>query len=151
MTALTLDRAERLELKARAHHLHPVVLLGANGLTPAVVKEIDRALTAHGLIKVRVPGDDRAARETVYAQITEQLSAALVAAVGKLAILYRPQPDEKQARAETAPPRSFKAPARPPRSRQPADTGRNKSFPDQRDLRRSTRPQGARGRSGGRS
>jgi putative YhbY family RNA-binding protein len=108
MTALTLSRDERLDLRARAHHLPPVVLLGTSGLTPAVLKEVDRALTAHGLIKVRVPGDDRAAREAIYSQITEQLAAALVAAVGKLAILYRPQPDKVQAAA---------APARRPRSR----------------------------------
>lgn len=95
MPALPLARDERLRLKARAHHLQPVVLLGANGLTPAVLREIDRALTAHELIKVRVPGDDRAAREAIYAQVADDLSAACVAAIGKLAIFYRPQPEEE--------------------------------------------------------
>ncbi|MCE2969970.1 MAG: YhbY family RNA-binding protein [Burkholderiales bacterium] len=95
MPALPLARDERLRLKARAHHLQPVVLLGANGLTPAVLREIDRALTAHELIKVRVPGDDRAAREAIYAQVADDLSAACVAAIGKLAIFYRPRPEEE--------------------------------------------------------
>jgi RNA-binding protein len=96
MSALSLTRDERLRLKARAHHLQPVVLLGANGLTPAVLREIDRALAAHELIKVRVPGDDRAAREAIYAQVADDLSAACVAAIGKLAIFYRPRPDEEE-------------------------------------------------------
>ena len=51
MSQLVLDRNARLLLQAKAHHLDPVVLLGGNGLTEAVIKEVDRALTAHGLIK----------------------------------------------------------------------------------------------------
>lgn len=105
MPALPLARDERLRLKARAHHLQPVVLLGANGLTPAVLREIDRALTAHELIKVRVPGDDRAAREAIYAQVADDLSAACVAAIGKLAIFYRPRPDEEEPPARATKPR----------------------------------------------
>ena len=58
MSQLVLDRNARLLLQAKAHHLDPVVLLGGNGLTEAVIKEVDRALTAHGLIKVKVPSDD---------------------------------------------------------------------------------------------
>lgn len=105
MPQLEVTRDERLQLKARAHALNPVVLLGANGLTPAVMKEIDRALTAHELIKVRVPGDDRAAREAIYTQIAEDLSAACVAAIGKLAIFYRPRPDEEEPPARATKPR----------------------------------------------
>ena len=52
MSQLVLDRNARLLLQAKAHHLDPVVLLGGNGLTEAVIKEVDRALTAHGLIKM---------------------------------------------------------------------------------------------------
>ncbi len=75
MTELTLTRDERLTLRARAHPLRPVVLLGGAGLTDAVLKETDRALAAHELIKVRVPGDDRDAREAIAAQIAGQLDA----------------------------------------------------------------------------
>jgi len=103
MPQLELTRDERLLLKARAHHLQPVVLLGANGLTPAVLREIDRALTAHELIKVRVPGDDRAEREAIYAQVADDLSAACVAAIGKLAIFYRPRPDDEEPPASAKP------------------------------------------------
>ncbi len=109
MAELTLTRDERLELKARAHHLDPVVLLGAQGLTEAVMKEIDRALKSHELIKVRVPGDDRDERQEMYAAIAEQLGAARVQSIGKLLVFWRPLPPE-----ELAPARSPKAPAHAP-------------------------------------
>jgi putative YhbY family RNA-binding protein len=110
MTQLTLTPHERQELKGRAHRLNPVVLLGAGGLTEAVFKEVDRALNAHGLIKIKVPGDERAAREDIFVQLAERLSAARVQTIGKILVLYRPQPD-----ALAVPPtRSPKAPARPP-------------------------------------
>lgn len=62
MTDTKLNTKEILELKARAHHLNPVVMVGQQGLTDSVIRETDAALTAHELIKVRVLGDDRAER-----------------------------------------------------------------------------------------
>lgn len=94
MNRLTLSRDQRLSLRARAHHLKPVVLLGAAGLTEAVLKETDRALTAHALIKVRVPGDDRDERESIGSAMADRLGAALVQVIGKLLVLYRPPPPE---------------------------------------------------------
>jgi putative YhbY family RNA-binding protein len=94
MAEIRLTAKERQALKARAHPLKPVVLLGAAGLTAAVVKEIDRALAAHELIKVKVPGDDRGEREAVFAALAADLSAARVQAIGKLLVLFRPAPDE---------------------------------------------------------
>ena len=108
MAELVLTRDERLRLRARAHHLNPVVLLGAAGLTEAVFKETDRALAAHELIKVRIPGDDRDEREAIGAQLADRLEAARVQVIGKLLILFRPRPEEeKAAKAVEAP--------RPPR------------------------------------
>lgn len=95
MSELILDRDQRLALRARAHHLRPVVLLGAAGLTEAVFKEADRALAAHELIKVRIPSDDREERERVYAEIADRLGAARIQAIGKLVVLYRPRPEEE--------------------------------------------------------
>lgn len=115
MTELMLTRDERLALRGRAHHLNPVVLLGAAGLTDAVLKETDRALAAHELIKVRVPGDDREAREAIAVQITEQLGAARVQVIGKLLVLYRPRPAE-DGEPRTAP-ASGKAPGKRPAAR----------------------------------
>ena len=64
MSEITLSRDARLTLRAQAHHLNPVVLLGASGLTEAVMKEIDRELKAHELIKVRVPTAKNAKRSS---------------------------------------------------------------------------------------
>ena len=92
MPQIQLTPAERREQRAAAHHLDPVVLIGGDGLTPAVKKEIDAALNAHGLIKVRVFNDDRAARELMYQELTAELNAAPIQHIGKLLVLWRPQP-----------------------------------------------------------
>jgi putative YhbY family RNA-binding protein len=92
MTALTLTPAERKAHRADAHHLEPVVMIGNDGLTPAVLKEIDGALNSHGLIKVRVFSDDRAARAALLTDLAERLGAAPVQHIGKLLVLWRPLP-----------------------------------------------------------
>jgi putative YhbY family RNA-binding protein len=97
MTALTLTPAQRKEHRGAAHHLDPVVMVGADGLTPAVLKEADLALKAHGLIKVRVLSDDRAGREAVLAQLADGLNAAPVQHIGKLLVLWRPLPPKPKA------------------------------------------------------
>jgi putative YhbY family RNA-binding protein len=95
MTALTLTPAQRKEHRSSAHHLNPVVLVGNDGLTPAVRREIDGALNAHGLIKVRVFSDDRAARDALLAQLADELGAAPVQHIGKLLVLWRPIPPKE--------------------------------------------------------
>jgi len=98
MPAIQLSVAERKTHRAEAHHLDPVVMVGNDGLTPAVKKETDAALNAHGLIKVRVLGDDREERETIFQQLAEELNAAPIQHIGKLLVLWRPKP--KKAKAE---------------------------------------------------
>lgn len=88
---LKLTPAERSELRSEAHALKPIVLIGEAGLTPAVIKEIDAGLNAHGLIKVRVFGDDREARIDMYDTICTELKAAPVQHIGKLLVIYRPK------------------------------------------------------------
>ncbi|HNH88689.1 MAG TPA: ribosome assembly RNA-binding protein YhbY, partial [Thiobacillaceae bacterium] len=85
-----LTPEQRKFLKAQAHPLKPVVMIGAQGLTEAVIKEAGRALVAHELIKVRVLGDDREAREAYLAELCAALDAAPVQHIGKLLLLYRP-------------------------------------------------------------
>ncbi len=97
MPAIELNTAERRALRADAHHLDPVVMIGGDGLTPAVSKETDAALKAHGLIKVRVLGDDRAAREAIFAQLCDELNAAPIQHIGKLLVLWRPIPEKETA------------------------------------------------------
>ena len=110
MSAIQLTPAERTIHRANAHHLDPVVMVGNDGVTPAVIKEIDLALNSHGLIKVRVLGDDRDSRETMFHGLCEQLHAAPIQHIGKLLVLWRPQPvKEKKTDPEKLPgPREFK-------------------------------------------
>ncbi len=100
MAEIPLTPKERQVLKGRAHGLDPVVLLGAQGLSEAVVKEIDRALTAHELIKVRVPGDEREQREALFVAVADRLGAARVQAIGKLLVFYRPKPERTRGRTD---------------------------------------------------
>lgn len=100
MPAITLTPAQRKALRADAHHLDPVVLIGSDGLTPAVIKETDAALKAHGLIKVRVFSDDREARETIWATLCDTLGAAPIQHIGKLLILWRPVPAKQKEAVE---------------------------------------------------
>lgn len=100
MTAIVLTPAQRKEHRAGAHHLEPVVMVGADGLTPAVEREVDGALKAHGLIKVRVFSDDRAAREAMLATLADKLGAAPIQHIGKLLVLWRPLPPREKTERE---------------------------------------------------
>jgi RNA-binding protein len=98
---IKLTPAERSALRAEAHGLNPVVMIGEAGMTESVMKEIASSLDAHGLIKVRVFGDDREARIAIYEQICEELEAAPVQHIGKLLVLYRPKADTVKERTTT--------------------------------------------------
>jgi RNA-binding protein len=90
--------AERKALKARAHSLHPILRLGEKGLTDAVLAEIDHALGAHELIKIRAAPLNRDEREVALASICERTGAQAVQHIGKMLIVYRqkPQPEAPQ-------------------------------------------------------
>lgn len=88
---LPLSAADRKELKAMAHHLDPVVMIGDKGLSPSVFSEIGGALKSHALIKIRVAGDDRDARLDMLAKICSQLACEKVQTIGKLLVVYRPK------------------------------------------------------------
>ena len=91
-----LTTRERAHLKARAHALEPVVQVGSAGLTDTLVAEVDRALTAHELIKVKIGAADRDERVAIGDEICARTGAAAVHRVGKVLILWRPRPDEPQ-------------------------------------------------------
>ena len=91
MTALSITPQQRKSLKADAHDLSPVVMVGGDGLTPAVVKEAKLAINHHGLIKIRVFGDDREARVAIYEELCDKLDAAPVQHIGKLLVLWKPK------------------------------------------------------------
>ena len=96
MPKIVLTTQQRKVHRAEAHHLSPVVMIGADGLSEAVLREADAALNAHGLIKIRVLGDDREAREQMYQQIADQLNAAPIQHIGKLFVLWRPIPEKER-------------------------------------------------------
>lgn len=96
MSQILLTPAQRKAHRADAHHLDPVVMIGGDGLTAAVKKETDAALNAHGLIKVRVFSDDRAAREAMFQSLADELGAAPIQHIGKLLVLWRPLPEREK-------------------------------------------------------
>ena len=96
---LVLTPRERARLKARAHALEPVVHAGQAGLTSALVAEVDRALTAHELIKVKIGGEDRKARLALADALCAQTNAARVQQVGKVFVLWRPTPEDGPAQS----------------------------------------------------
>ena len=109
-----LTSAQVRELRAQAHGLNPVVSISENGLSDAVLMEIDACLKAHELIKIRVYGDSREDRLAYLERICAELSAAAVQHIGKLLVVYRENP-EKLAAKDTAKPRPA-APRRTKRS-----------------------------------
>ena len=90
---MPLSPAQRKTLKARAHALHPVVLIGGNGLSPGVLEEIDVSLRAHELIKVHVAGEDRDTRTLMMDEICERLGADPVQCIGRMLVVYRRKPE----------------------------------------------------------
>ena len=100
MPQIVLTPAERKVHRAAAHHLDPVVMIGADGLTEAVLREANAALNAHGLIKVRMAEDDRTARESTFLSMAEQLDAAPIQHIGKLLVFWRPVAEKAKAANE---------------------------------------------------
>ncbi|ANI99489.1 hypothetical protein A8O14_04905 [Polynucleobacter wuianus] len=145
MTALTITPAQRKSLKADAHDLSPVVMVGGDGLTPAVIKEAKLAINHHGLIKIRVFGDDREARVAIYEELCDKLDAAPVQHIGKLLVLWKPKDivDEAYAnlgRSSKQTKKSLQAPRtkRQP-NRAPSKSGIRTSTSERSDRRSSSK------------
>ncbi len=96
MAQIHLTPAQRKDHRADAHHLDAVVMIGSDGLTEGVRKEIGAALDAHGLIKVRVQSDDRPGREALFQALADELDAAPIQHIGKLLVLWRPIPEKEK-------------------------------------------------------
>lgn len=86
---LNLTPGQRRFLRAQAHSLSPVVLIGDAGLTAGVIKEIDQSLNRHELLKIKVASGDREQRETMLAEICATLEAAPAQHIGKTLVIYR--------------------------------------------------------------
>lgn len=106
---IELTPVQRRDLRARAHHLNPVVTIAGNGLTPTVTAEIERSLQAHELIKVKVQGAEREQREALMNELCATLDAAPVQHIGNILVVWRQRREE----AKDAAPASLKSNARP--------------------------------------
>ena len=141
---IPLSPKKRSELRAEAHKLGAVVIIGDKGLTEEVIAEIDRSLKAHELIKVRAAASEREARGAWLATICARLEAHPVQQIGKVLVIYRENPQEKKVKRKLDPvPTPAKAGARGdrvkgsarPRSRTPSP--RPESAPRRRRPRTS--------------
>ena len=92
---MSLNKKQIQHLKGLAHSLKPVVLLGNNGLTEAVVAEIDYALNHHELIKVKVPTDDRQNKALIVEAICRETNSTQVQVIGKTLVIYRQSAEQK--------------------------------------------------------
>lgn len=108
---IELTPTQRRAFRAQAHHLHPVVSVAGNGLTPAVLKEIDNALQSHELIKIRVYGEDRGQRNLILTTVCSELGAASVQHIGKTLIVWREKAQTEKAQTKE----SASAPADKPK------------------------------------
>lgn len=94
---MNLNKKQIQYLKGLAHSLKPVVLLGNNGLTEAVVAEIDYALNHHELIKIKIPTEDRETKTLIIEAICRETNSTKVQVIGKTLVIFR-QTEEKKIR-----------------------------------------------------
>lgn len=84
-----LNSKQISHLRALGHALNPVVMIGNNGLSETVLREIDLSLKAHELIKIKVQSDERELRTQMLQEICEKLSAEAIQHIGKQLVIYR--------------------------------------------------------------
>lgn len=113
---LPLTMAQRRELRAQAHALNPVVMIGKSGLSATVIGELERSLVSHELIKIKVQIDDRITRNALLEEICEKLNAAPVQHIGKTVVVYRPNPEEVVKKTERSTYKKKREPFRTKRS-----------------------------------
>jgi len=89
---MPLDSTQRKQLLPRCNRLKPVVMVGNAGVTDAVIAELDRALLAHELVKVRVSSGDREERRMLMASLAQATGSDIVQSIGHVVVLYRPRP-----------------------------------------------------------
>ncbi len=110
---LTLTVSRRRELKAQAHTINPVVMIGKDGLSASVIDELERGLVSHELIKVKVLWDDRVARKALFDEVCQKLGASPIQCIGKVFVVYRPRPEGTETEKKQI--RPVKAKRREPR------------------------------------
>ena len=87
---MLITTAQKKFLRAKAHHLNPVVSIGQKGITDTLVEETKQALAVHELIKIKLPADDKAAKRAILATICAACDAQEVQLIGRIGVAYRP-------------------------------------------------------------
>ena len=90
---MQLDNATVKRLKGIGHDLKPIVMIGNKGITPSITEEIERALTDHELIKIKLPAGTKEERDVIGAQLAAAANASLVHSIGRMALLLRKNPN----------------------------------------------------------
>jgi len=121
---IPLSSKRRGELRAEAHKLSPVVIIGDKGLTDEVIAEIDRSLKAHELIKVRAATNVRDARDVWLETICQRLEAHPVQQIGKVFVIYRENPKEEKPKRKPGPGSSPRSGARGDEAQKPRSGAR---------------------------
>jgi RNA-binding protein len=93
---VVLTAAQTRFLRGQAHDLKALLQIGNKGVTPAFIAELDAVLEQHELVKVKVAGEDRDARDILIGELAEKADAALVQRIGHTAVLYRPSKERRQ-------------------------------------------------------
>ena len=88
-----MDNTLKKQLKSQAHHLSPVVLMGAKGLTEAIIAECDQALTIHELIKIKIVSADKQEKLAIATALGQATHAELIQIIGHVAVFYRKNPE----------------------------------------------------------
>lgn len=99
---LKLSPSQRRSLAAQAHHLNPVVIIGKDGLSEGVMNELERGLSSHELIKIKILSGDKEVRTSLLEEICQRLVAFPVNHIGRILVIYRPESEEKEPTSETS-------------------------------------------------
>ena len=92
---VALTAAQTRFLRGQAHDLKALLQIGNKGVTPAFIAELDAVLEQHELVKVKVAGEDRDARDAIIDDLADKADAALVQRIGHTAVLYRPSKERR--------------------------------------------------------
>ncbi|SDH92553.1 ribosome assembly RNA-binding protein YhbY [Nitrosomonas sp. Nm132] len=99
---LKLSTSQRRSLAARAHHINPIVIIGKDGLSVGVMSELDKGLSSHELIKIKILNGDRKMRTLLLEQVCQQLNALPINHIGRILVIYRPETEEKRSTTEAS-------------------------------------------------
>ena len=93
---MTLSNQQKKQFRAIGHHLKPVVTIAGKGASPSVVKELERAISDHELIKIRLVVGDRTERHSILAEVNDVLGSVTVQQIGNVALIYRAAAEPNQ-------------------------------------------------------